>query len=409
MPPVLPPTDVRPTLLIVDDSPENLTVLGELLQDSYTVRAANSGARALELAALQPQPDLILLDIMMPDLDGFQVLARLRANALTQDLPVIFVTAMSADADEEHGLALGAADYITKPIRPAVVLARVRNQLELRQARQQLKHQNDFLEQEINRRMHDNQLVQDVSIRALAHLAETRDLETGKHLRRVQEYIRLLAEQLRSHPRFAAHYTELLNVRSINLIAQSAPLHDIGKVGIPDDVLLKPGQLSAAQWEVMKTHAQLGAEAIALAQAEATQDGSKPVEFLSVAKQIAHWHHERWDGTGYPDGLRGDAIPLPARLMAIADVFDALISRRVYKEPIGFAMARDIISASAGSHFDPEITAVFLENYDALCAIATRHADSAEDIAGKLETRQHGVDPEASPEANPEANPKAQP
>ena len=353
MPHALPPTDVRPTLLIVDDSPENLTVLGELLQDSYTVRAANSGARALELAALQPQPDLILLDIMMPDMDGFQVLARLRADALTQDLPVIFVTAMSADADEEHGLALGAADYITKPIRPAVVLARVRNQLELRQARQQLKQQNDFLEQEINRRMHDNQLVQDVSIRALAHLAETRDLETGKHLRRVQEYIRLLAEQLRSHPRFAAHYTELLNVRSINLIAQSAPLHDIGKVGIPDDVLLKPGQLSAAQWEVMKTHAQLGAEAIALAQAEATQDGGKPVEFLSVAKQIAHWHHERWDGTGYPDGLRGDAIPLPARLIAIADVFDALISRRVYKEPIGFAMARDIISASAGSHLDP--------------------------------------------------------
>lgn len=405
MPHALPPTDVRPTLLIVDDSPENLTVLGELLQDSYTVRAANSGARALELAALQPQPDLILLDIMMPDMDGFQVLARLRADALTQDLPVIFVTAMSADADEELGLALGAADYITKPIRPAVVLARIRNQLELRQARQQLKHQNDFLEQEINRRMHDNQLVQDVSIRALAHLAETRDLETGKHLRRVQEYIRLLAEQLRSHPRFAAHYTELLNVRSINLIAQSAPLHDIGKVGIPDDVLLKPGQLSTAQWEVMKTHAQLGAEAIALAQAEATQDGSKPVEFLSVAKQIAHWHHERWDGTGYPDGLRGDAIPLPARLMAIADVFDALISRRVYKEPIGFAMARDIISASAGSHFDPEITAVFLENYDALCVIATRHADSAEDIAGKLETRQHGVDPEANPEANPKAQP----
>ncbi len=229
MPHALPPTDVRPTLLIVDDSPENLTVLGELLQDSYTVRAANSGARALELAALQPQPDLILLDIMMPDMDGFQVLARLRADALTQDLPVIFVTAMSADADEEHGLALGAADYITKPIRPAVVLARVRNQLELRQARQQLKHQNDFLEQEINRRMHDNQLVQDVSIRAMAHLAETRDLVTGKHLRRVQEYIRLLAEQLRSHPRFAAHYTELLNVRSINLIAQSA--HDIG-IGI---------------------------------------------------------------------------------------------------------------------------------------------------------------------------------
>ena len=405
MPHALPPTDVRPTLLIVDDSPENLTVLGELLQDSYTVRAANSGARALELAALQPQPDLILLDIMMPDMDGFQVLARLRADALTQDLPVIFVTAMSADADEELGLALGAADYITKPIRPAVVLARIRNQLELRQARQQLKHQNDFLEQEINRRMHDNQLVQDVSIRALAHLAETRDLETGKHLRRVQEYIRLLAEQLRSHPRFAAHYTELLNVRSINLIAQSAPLHDIGKVGIPDDVLLKPGQLSTAQWEVMKTHAQLGAEAIALAQAEATQDGSKPVEFLSVAKQIAHWHHERWDGTGYPDGLRGDAIPLPARLMAIADVFDALISRRVYKEPIGFAMARDIISASAGSHFDPEITTVFLENYDALCVIATRHADSAEDIAGKLETRQHGVDPEANPKANPKAQP----
>jgi putative two-component system response regulator len=252
-----------------------------------------------------------------------------------------------------------------------VVLARVRNQLELRQARQQLKHQNDFLEQEINRRMHDNQLVQDVSIRALAHLAETRDLETGKHLRRVQEYIRLLAEQLRSHPRFAAHYTELLNVRSINLIAQSAPLHDIGKVGIPDAILLKPGKLTVEEFEIMKTHTTIGYDALVRAEALLPTQNS----FLQCAKEIALSHQEKWDGSGYPQGLKGDEIPISARLMAVADVYDALISRRYYKDGMAHEVAVDIIAKGAGQHFDPDIAAAFLEILPKIKQIADSLAD----------------------------------
>ena len=185
-----------PTILIVDDTPENLTVLGELLQPTYRVRAANSGRRALQIALTSPTPDLILLDVMMPDMDGYDVLAELRAAPATQKIPVIFVTAMDSTDDEEHGLYQGAVDYITKPIRPSIVLARIRTQLELKQARDILSDQNSYLEAEVARRMRENQLIQEVSIHALARLAETRDPETGKHLRRTQEYVLTLARGL---------------------------------------------------------------------------------------------------------------------------------------------------------------------------------------------------------------------
>jgi putative two-component system response regulator len=355
------------TILIVDDNPENLTVLGELLQTEYRVRAATGGIRALALAVSAPQPDLILLDVMMPDLDGYQVLERLRAAPATRDIPVIFLTALESADFEERGLALGAVDYITKPLRPAIVLARVRTQLELKHARDWLKDQNAALEAEIARRMSENQLVQDVSIHALARLAETRDPETGNHLRRTQEYVRTLGQRLSSHARFA----DFLTARTVELLAKSAPLHDIGKVGIPDHVLLKPGKLLPPEWELMKTHAQLGAEAIERAE----RDAEHPVEFLRFAKQIARHHHEQWSGAGYPDGLAGDRIPVAARLMALADVFDALISRRVYKEPMPYAQARDIIAAGRGRHFDPDVVDAFLFDFDRFCAIADCYAD----------------------------------
>ncbi len=358
----------QPTVLVVDDVPENLTVLGELLCDEYTVRAANSGPAALHLARVSPQPDLILLDVMMPGMDGYQVIERLRADPATRHIPVICVTALDDTAEEERGLRLGAADYITKPLKPRVVLARVRSQIELKRARDRLSDQNAFLEAEVARRMRENQLVQDAGILALARLAETRDSETGNHLLRTQEYVRRLAQELRHHPRFAG----ALDDHSIELLAKSAPLHDIGKVGIPDHILLKPGRLDRDEWEVMKTHAQIGAESIERAE----RDADHPIEFLAVAKQIARHHHERWDGLGYPDGLAGDAIPLAARLMALADVFDALISKRVYKAAFPYAQARDMIAASSGKHLDPVVVDAFVSDFAAFCDIAERHADS---------------------------------
>ena len=362
-------------ILIVDDNPENLTVLGELLRNHYQVRAANSGPSALRLAMLAPRPKLILLDVMMPGMDGYEVLRLLRADESTSGIPVIFTTSLDATEDEELGFTLGAVDYITKPLRPAIVLARVRTHLELKQARDRLQAQNTDLEAEVVRRMGENLLIQDVSILALAHLAEIRDPETGNHLLRTQEYVRCLGNELISHPRFAAD----LDTHTVELLAKSAPLHDIGKVGIPDHILLKPGKLDPQEWVVMQTHARMGAEAIE----HAERDAARPVEFLAFAKQIAHHHHERWDGHGYPDGLAGDAIPLAARLMALADVFDALISRRVYKEPFPPAQARDMMARERGKHFDPDMLDAFLRVFDDFCAIAERYIDSQDSVDAK--------------------------
>ena len=359
------------TILIVDDAPENLLLLSELLLPHYRVRAANSGRRALQIAAGVPRPDLVLLDVMMPDMDGYAVLARLRADPGTADIPVIFVTALDDSADEERGLALGAVDYISKPIRPAIVLARVKAHLDLKLARDWLQDRNAVLEAEVARRLKENLLIQDTSIRALAHLAEIRDPETGNHLRRTQGYVLALATQLRDHPRFAESLTE----SNIQTLVKSAPLHDIGKVGIPDHILLKPGKLTPEEWEIMKTHSRLGRDAIE----QAERDAEQPIEFLRMAKDIAHYHHEKWDGSGYPEGLAGEAIPIPARLMALADVFDALIARRAYKAPMPFERAVAIIHEGRGAHFDPAVVDAFLVRLDEFARIAQSHADSEAD------------------------------
>lgn len=237
----------------------------------YDVLVAPSGERALQIAGRQPVPDLILLDVMMPGMDGYTVLAHLQQHPVTRSIPVIFLTALNAAQDEERGLQLGAADYIAKPIQPAVVLARVRAQLELKRARDWLRDQNAFLEAEVARRMAENDLIQQVSIRALAHLAEARDPETGNHILRTQGYVRQLANRLRQHPRFAA----ILDERYIELLSRCAPLHDIGKVGIPDAILLKPGPLTPAEWTVMKTHAKRGSDAIERAE----HDADRSVDF----------------------------------------------------------------------------------------------------------------------------------
>ena len=355
------------TVLIVDDCSENLAVLKGLLRPQFRVLAATSGGGALRIATQSPRPDIILLDVMMPDMDGYSVLTRLRETQITSDIPVIFLTALDDAANEERGLQMGAVDYIAKPIKPLVLLARVSAQLDAKRARDWIQNQNEVLEAEVTRRMLENNLIQQISIRALAHLAEIRDPETGNHILRTQAYVELLANRLRVQPRFES----TLNSHYIDLLIRSAPLHDIGKVGIPDHILLKPGPLTPAEWDIMKTHAKLGRDAIERAE----RDIDKPVEFLTLAKEIAHWHHEKLDGSGYPDGLCGDDIPISARLMALADVFDALICRRVYKPPLPYEEAREIIVAGRGTHFDPDVVDAFQCDFADFVTIADRYRD----------------------------------
>ncbi|QAU33331.1 two-component system response regulator [Janthinobacterium sp. 17J80-10] len=368
----------KPSVLVVDDSPDNLTLIASLLKDIYQVKVANSGEKALRIAGGGNPPDLVLLDIMMPGMDGHEVCRRLKQDTATTHIPVIFLTARSDVTDEEAGLALGAVDYITKPISPAILLARVHAHLQLKASADFLRDQNAFLEREVARRTRDLQAIQDVTIHAMASLAETRDNETGNHIRRTQHYVRVLAEALCGHPRFAAQ----LDARRIDMMCKSAPLHDIGKVGIPDHILLKPGRLTADEFEIMKTHTTLGRDAIE----HAEEQLGMPLEFLACAKEIAYSHQEKWDGSGYPQGLAGDAIPLSARLMALADVYDALISRRVYKEPYPHEEAMRIIAEGRGTHFDPDLVDAFLVIHEQFRDIAARFMDADHDL--KQQTRQ---------------------
>ena len=370
-------------VLVVDDAKENLTVIGELLEPRYRVRLALSGERALKVAQSEPRPDLILLDVMMPEMDGYEVLAQLRQIPATRDIPVIFVTAMDATEDEERGLHMGAVDYVTKPIRPAILLARVETHLELKQARDWLEDQNGYLEAEVSRRMRENELIKDVSLNALAMLAEKRDNETGNHLSRTRGYMEALMAHLKAHPRFCDYLQDRLRL----LIAKATPLHDIGKVGIPDQILLKPGRLTTEEFEVMKHHSQIGADAIEEAIRHVVGEradlpdllqADSPLAFLEVARQIALYHHEKWDGSGYPAALAGDDIPICARLMALADVFDALTCRRHYKEPFPADKVQAIILEGRGKHFDPDIVDAFFELKDQFIAIAQRYPDATE-------------------------------
>ncbi len=365
------------TVLVVDDTPDNLSLMSDLLRTDYKVKLAPSGERALQIAAGESKPDLILLDIMMPDMDGYEVLRRLQFNPDTEDIPVIFLTAMSAAEDESIGLELGAVDYITKPVNPAIVMARVRNHLQLKRARDFLAHHNHVLEEEVASRTQALAELQDATIRAMASLAETRDNETGNHIRRTQHYVEALARHLQGHPRFKEELTDT----NIETIFKSAPLHDIGKVGIPDRILLKPGKLTPEEFEIMKTHTTLGRDAIVAAESETTHDNP----FFRYAKEITYSHQEKWDGSGYPEGLMGNNIPLSARLMAVADVYDALISERVYKAAFSHEKAVEIIREGRGSHFDPDMVDAFLVLSEEFRRIAQRFADGAPAIQAQID------------------------
>jgi putative two-component system response regulator len=365
----------KSTLLLVDDAADNLLLMSDLLKESYRIKVANCGDIALKIAASASPPDLILLDIMMPGMDGYEVCRRLKRDIGTMNIPVIFLTAKDELEDEEKGLEAGAVDYITKPISLPIVKARVKTHLALKAMADFLRDQNGFLELEVAKRTCEVSAIQDVTILAMASLAETRDSDTGNHIRRTQYYVKALAESLRDHPRFSWFLTP----SNINMLFKSAPLHDIGKVGIPDRILLKPGRFEPHEFEIMKTHTTLGYEAIMHAE---TALGTT-VDFLSFAKTIALSHQEKWDGSGYPQGLAGDDIPIPARLMAVADVYDALISRRVYKDGMSHEKAVAIMIEGRASHFDADICDAFVAIEREFQDIAWRFSDSDADMDKK--------------------------
>jgi putative two-component system response regulator len=352
-----------PKILLVDDNTANLQVLRETLDGlGYKLLIAENGQSALEIVR-KASPDLILLDIMMPDMDGYEVCRKLKAAASTRHIPVIFLTAMADAEDEARGLSLGAVDYITKPINPELVRARVRNHLELKQYR-------DSLEELVKERTRELQLTQAVMIESLATLAEYRDPETGGHIKRTQNYVKALAVHLKNHPKFRGELTDEM----INLLYLSAPLHDMGKVGVRDHILLKPGRLDEAEFHEMQKHTTYGHDALRI-----TEEKLGKSTFLRLAREIAYAHQEKWDGSGYPRGLKAEEIPVSGRLMALADVYDALISKRVYKPPMPHDDAVRIILDGKGRHFDPDVVDAFLELQAVFRNIALTYADFDEE------------------------------
>lgn len=314
-------------ILLVDDEATNLHILRSLLQDDYQLLFAKNGQRALELTR-QEKPDLILLDVMMPDLTGFDVCKTLKEDEATKHIPIIFVTALADEADETQGFEIGCVDYISKPINPSIVRARVKTHL-------QLVHMDELKHSRL-------QVVQRLGL-----AAEYKDNETGLHVIRMSHASRLIAE--------AAGFCQ----KAQEEILHAAPMHDIGKIGIPDAILSKPGKLTPEEWEIMKTHPAIGGRII----------GEDDTGLLAVARRIALYHHERWDGSGYPHGLKGEDIPIEARIIAIADVFDALVNARPYKPawPIEKAVAQ--INSESGSHFDPALVECFNQVLPALIEV----------------------------------------
>jgi putative two-component system response regulator len=339
-------------ILIVDDNPQNLKVLSEILrQVSYKVRTTTSGRLALKSLALKPV-DLILLDINMPELNGYEVAETIKSDMQLKDIPIILITALSSIEDKLKGFEKGAVDYITKPFMLEEVLVRVETHLKLKEARQLLQLENQKLEKLVNEKVLEITSAHLTTVFAMVELAESRDDDTGKHVKRIGEYCRKLSE-------FAmeASYDIAIDAAFLHNIYIASPLHDIGKIGISDAILLKPGKLTAEEFENIKAHVIIGAEKL-----EAIASVSPENAFIKMGARIARYHHEKWDGSGYMAGLSGKTIPIEARIMAIADVYDALRSKRIYKLPFSHDEALKIMLEGRGAHFDPTLLDLFLEN-----------------------------------------------
>ncbi len=346
-------------ILVVDDTPENIDILVEVLSD-YQRIVALDGAKALEKAGAVNKPDLILLDVMMPGMDGFEVCRRLKQDPQTRDIPVIFITALDEDKDETRGLELGGVDYITKPFSPAVVQARVRTHLALKKAQTELANQNVILEQRVTERTAQLRRAVDKlkeasleTIIRLSRAAEYKDDDTGAHVLRMSHYAAAVARQMG------------WNEADTEKLLHAAPMHDIGKIGIPDRILLKPGKLDDEEWKIMRRHSHMGTEILT--------GSDSPV--ICLAEVVAYTHHEKWDGSGYPRGLAGEDIPLEGRITAIADVFDALTSKRPYKDPFPLDKSLAIIREGRGAHFDPQVVDAFFAVEKELLEIKARYQD----------------------------------
>ncbi|MGF1720838.1 two-component system response regulator [Vibrio kyushuensis] len=337
----------KPVILVVDDIPDNIHTLSGILSDEFKIKAATSGKKAIQIANTSPKPHLILLDIMMPEMDGYEVCRKLKSNPITADIPIIFVTAKAEIVDEQKGFEMGAVDYITKPISPPIVKARVQTHIALH-------NQNLELAVKVKQRTEQLEQTRLEIIQRLGRAAEYKDNETGMHVIRMSHYSRIIAEQLD------------VNQRWKELVFQASPMHDIGKIGIPDYVLGKPGKLDADEWDIMQKHVEIGGAII----------GDSDSLLLQMAREIALYHHEKWDGSGYPHGAKGEDIPLSARIVAIADVFDALTSERPYKKAWSIEKTTALIQEEAGRHFDPNLVTVFLGQLDQVLEIKDSFSDN---------------------------------
>ena len=334
-------------ILVVDDVPDNIEVLRGVLHNDYLVLAAINGTKALEISRSRQMPDMILLDVMMPGIDGYEVCRRLKADSRTAHIPVIFVTGMGEAESEIKALELGAVDYITKPIIPTVVKARVKTHFALYDQNRELERQVQERTKELHRTR--LQIIQD-----LGRAAEYKDNETGMHVMRMSNYTRLLAKATG------------MGENAVELVFNAAPMHDVGKIGIPDNILLKPGKLNEEEWAIMKTHPAIGAEIIGEAHDS---------DLLKLAATVAMTHHEKWNGTGYPKGLAGEEIPIEGRIVAVADVFDALTSERPYKKAWSVEDAINLIRREAGGHFDPLLIPLFEDILPEILKVKSTYAD----------------------------------
>jgi putative two-component system response regulator len=368
-------------ILIVDDDRAFRALIVALLRPEYDLAEAESGAEALHVVA-SFRPDLVLLDVAMPGIDGFETCRRIKAGALGKSVHVIIISAKSSRADQLHAFEVGADDYVVKPIDRHELRARVQLHFRLRDTvaqaeriQAELASRHADLRRLAAERTQEILATQDVAVFAMAKVTECRDTETGQHLVRMRAYAQTLAEELRR----GSPYADMIDDRFLDDLYRSSPLHDIGKVGICDAILLKPGQLTREEFETMKRHTVIGANVLDEAMLQ-----SRCAGFLAMGAVIARFHHERWDGTGYPAGLIGPETPLPARIVAVADVYDALTSVRPYKEALPPDTARALVEEGAGTQFDPVVVQAFSARFSDFLQIQVRHGDSHETVVGAM-------------------------
>lgn len=368
---------LSPIVLVVDDNEMNRDMLTRRLErQGYQARVADNGRRALDMLALD-RYDLVLLDIMMPEMNGYQVLEAMKASAALRHIPVIMITALEEMESVVRCIEMGAEDYVLKPFNPVLLKARVNASLEKKRLhdqeesyRQRIEQHNELLENRVREQVQKISDAQLGAIFAMSKLAESRDPETGEHLERMREYCRLLSRHLMTLPR----YLGVINDAFVENIYAASPLHDIGKVGIPDAVLLKPGKLTDTEWVIMRTHTFVGAQT--LMQVNRQYPGN---ELIRTGMAIAGGHHEKWDGSGYPYNLKGDEIPLVARILALGDVYDALTSKRCYKDAFTHEASREIILSQKGMHFDPVMVEAFVATEDDFKKVREFYVDPPED------------------------------